>query len=217
MPELEPDGRTLRSVRTAIDQSTDEQCWQRAADGDGQAFAEVFERHADAVYTHCRRRTDSVADAEDLTSVTFLEAWRIRERVRFIGGSARAWLLVIATNVSRNHARAARRYRSNLARLPHEQPAIDESAEAMERQDVVRAVANAVSSLNRADYAVISLCDLAGLTYADAAHVLGIPIGTVRSRLSRARTRLRGLLAPLDPYSASGFDAEPTAHYGDAR
>ena len=95
---------------------TDEQHWRAAVGGRPDAFAILFDRHADAIYGQCLRRTGSTADAEDLTSMTFLEAWRSRERVRFVEGSARPWSFVIASNLALNQARAARRYRKQLAR-----------------------------------------------------------------------------------------------------
>jgi RNA polymerase sigma factor (sigma-70 family) len=184
-------------------EANDELCWRRAVEGDEDAFGVVFDRHADAVYTHCLRKTGSVPDAEDLMSITFLDAWRLRQRVRFVDGSARPWLLVVATNVSRNHMWAAARYRAQLARLPHDVPVVDASSDDalanVARAEVAAAVAKAVGSLNRADYEVIRLCDLAGLTYGEASRVLNVPLGTVRSRLHRARNRLRKRLARLDP------------------
>ncbi len=69
--------------------ASDQDLWSRAAnDGAGEAFGELFERHANRVYAHCFSRTGSWSMAEDLTSVVFLEAWRRRAEVRFSGDSA---------------------------------------------------------------------------------------------------------------------------------
>jgi DNA-directed RNA polymerase specialized sigma24 family protein len=109
-------------VSEASDESSDELLWSQAADGRRVAFGDVFDRHVRAVYRHCRRLSSTVSDAEDLTSLVFLEAWRGRDRVRFVDGSVRPWLLATATNVARNASRARRRYDAVLARLPHDQP-----------------------------------------------------------------------------------------------
>lgn len=176
---------------------SDELLWARARDGDAEAFAAVFERHADAVHTHCARRTGSWADAQDLTSLVFLEAWRKRGAVRFVDGSARPWLLVVATNLARNDARARRRFARALARVPAERPAPDAADEALRdlaAEALAVRVAGCLDRLRREDQDVLVLCDMGELSYAAAAAVLGIPVGTVRSRLSRARTRIRALL-----------------------
>jgi RNA polymerase sigma factor (sigma-70 family) len=192
----------------------DDECWRAAIRGDPAAFALVFDRHADAVYRQCLRRTGSVADAEDLTSMTFLQAWRARDRVRFVDGSARPWLLTVAANLARNHARAARRYRHQLARLPRDRPAEDAADAALdnlERVAAERAVAAALAELAPAEQDVVSLCDLSELSYAEAAQVLDVPIGTIRSRLSRARAHLR---ARLDPAGVAPDERQPIPYRG---
>jgi DNA-directed RNA polymerase specialized sigma24 family protein len=71
------------------DELSDIELWNRAVDGDHEGFGVLFERHARGVYNHCFRRTASWADAEELTSAVFLEAWRRRREVRPIDESAR--------------------------------------------------------------------------------------------------------------------------------
>lgn len=197
--------RTLSGVGDDMEAGTDEEHWRAAVGGGSVAFGILFDRHADAVYRQCLRRTGSTADAEDLTSMTFLEAWRSRRRVRFVEGSARPWLFVVAANLALNQARAARRYRKQLARLPHEVPTEDASTEALAHlasEAAACTVARALAKLKRKEQEVISLCDLAGLSYADAGRVLDVPVGTIRSRLFRAREHLRVLLDPMDDYAA---------------
>ena len=96
----------------------DSELWRRAADQGGAAFGELFERHADAVYVHCFRRTASWSRAEELTSVVFLEAWRHRQSVRLDTDSILPWLLAVANNVIRNANRSLRRHQRLLAKLP---------------------------------------------------------------------------------------------------
>ncbi|MET9698972.1 RNA polymerase sigma factor [Streptomyces sp. NPDC006529] len=84
---------------------------------DPQLFADLYAAHARAVYAHAVRMTADVAGAEDIVSLTFLEAWRLRETLDDVG-SPRAWLFGVATNVMRNSRRAARRHRRAMDRLP---------------------------------------------------------------------------------------------------
>src|SRR5258705_12906764 len=89
--------------------------------GDPDAFRELFDEHARSVYNHAFRLTGNWSSAEDVVSLTFLEAWRLRDRVDVTadGATLRPWLLGIATNVARNVRRAARRHDNALAQLPN--------------------------------------------------------------------------------------------------
>jgi RNA polymerase sigma factor (sigma-70 family) len=173
----------------------DAQLWALAAEQeDGAAFGEIFERHSAAVYAHCFRRTGHWTVAEDLTSVVFLEAWRRRRDVRFAAGSVLPWLLAVANNAASNSQRALRRHQRLLARLPppgQEPDPADDAARRVDQERAIEPLLAELASLRRAERDVLTLCDWSGLSYADAATALGIPIGTVRSRLSRARKQLR--------------------------
>jgi RNA polymerase sigma factor (sigma-70 family) len=177
--------------------ASDQDLWSHAADdGSGEAFGELFERHADRVYAHCFSRTGSWSMAEDLTSVVFLEAWRRRSEVRFSGDSALPWLLGVANNATRNAQRSLRRHNLLLAKLPPPGEEADIAADAAARVDQERLAQHllcAMGGLRQAEKEVLALCDWAGLSYADAAVAMGVPEGTVRSRLSRARQHLRDL------------------------
>ena len=178
---------------------TDAALWQRAAAGETGAFGVIFERHAGSVYNYCFRRTGDWSQAEELTAIVFLEAWRRRHDVRLEREQALPWLLGVATNVVHNLRRSQRRFRSAIERLPRERVA-DFTSEVDDRLDderQMRAVLQALGKLPRADQDVLALCVWEALSYEDAALALGVPVGTVRSRLSRARARLREL-APAD-------------------
>ncbi|MFD4373896.1 RNA polymerase sigma factor [Streptomyces sp. NPDC058486] len=170
---------------------------ERVRSGDRSAFAEIFDEHARVVYAHAVRTTGDWALAEDVMSLTFLEAWRLRDKLGEEVRSVRAWLLGIATNVMRNTARAARRHRQAMSRLPPPEPLPDFTDEVVgQMADIQRlaAVARALRRLKRSEREVFTLVVWSDLGYAAVAEALAIPVGTVRSRLSRARAKLRGLV-----------------------
>jgi RNA polymerase sigma-70 factor (ECF subfamily) len=174
---------------------TDAALWQRAAAGETEAFGTIFERHARTVYNYCFRRTGDWSQAEELSAIVFLEAWRRRSQVELERDDALPWLLGVATNVIRNLRRSQRRHRAALERLPRERVA-DFAGDVDERLDderQMRAALRVLRKLPRADQDVLALCVWEELTYEQAALALHIPVGTVRSRLSRARARLREL------------------------
>lgn len=172
----------------------------RVRAGDPGAFAELFDTYARAVYNHAFRLTADWSVAEDVMSATFLEAWRRHASVEAEGGSLRPWLLGIATNVARSHCRGNRRYRAAAAaaaeageesvRIPDH---AEETAGRVDDRRRINATLTALGSLKRPEREVLVLCLWEGMEYADVARTLGIPLGTVRSRLSRARTKLRKL------------------------
>ncbi|MCN9239287.1 sigma-70 family RNA polymerase sigma factor [Streptomyces sp. RY43-2] len=164
--------------------------------GDRDALGELYDEHAQVLYRYALRVTGDWAEAEDVVSTTFLEAWRGREKLHPEGDSLRPWLLGIATNIMRGNARARRRREIALARVP-ERGSIPDFADDLvthlEDAEKLRAAHAALARLRRRDREVFTLVVWAGLDYAAAAEALGVPVGTVRSRLSRARTRLREL------------------------
>jgi len=163
--------------------------------GDADAFGQVFDDHAGDVHRHALRTTGSWTTAEDVVSLTFFEAWRLREHILPDGDSVLPWLLGIATNVLRNIRRAARRHTAALARMRTETVPdfADAVADRMRDADRLAAAVAALKRLRPAEREVFTLCVWSGLDYAETAEALGVPIGTVRSRLSRARARLRDL------------------------
>lgn len=188
--------------------------------GDTDAFAQAFDDHAPSVYRHAVR-ADGVEGAEDVVSLTFLEAWRIRATLRPDGDSVRPWLLGIATNVLRNRRRAARRHRAALLRLPPPDPVADFADEVASRLDDagrLDVAAAAWHRLRRTEREVFLLCVGSHLDYAAAAEALGIPIGTVRSRLSRARQKLRAATESTPPAGAESRPRrEPAARPGQVQ
>ena len=164
----------------------------RVRAGDPDAFGVLFDECGRAVYNLAFRMTGNWSAAEEVVSLTFLEAWRLRGTIQ------QTWLLGIAVNVTRNAARASRRHQAALGRLPPV-PVIPDFADDLAGRidDAARltAVRSAIARLRRGEQEVLALCVWSGLDYAAAAQALGVPVGTVRSRLSRARARLAKLAA----------------------
>jgi RNA polymerase sigma-70 factor (ECF subfamily) len=183
------------------------EAWSKARDGDGAAFASLFDVHRDRVFGQALRLLRHSHDAEDVTAIVFLEAWRRRDAVRLVNGSIIPWLLVTTNYTVRNHDRSIRRYRLALARLPRptEQddhaPDIDAS---IDNDADNKRVRDAFARLAPRDQDVITLCVLEELPLSEAAEVLGVPVGTVKSRLSRARQRLAELTTTTLPNILEG-------------
>jgi RNA polymerase sigma factor (sigma-70 family) len=165
--------------------------------GDEAAFGRLFDAHARAVYNHAFRLTGSWSTAEEVTSATFLTAWRRRSAMRLVDGSALPWLLVVATNAARTEWRSAHRWRRLLGRLGPDSPAPDPADDVAGRLDDEHRMAEVlevVRGLPRAEREAVALCLWSGVSYPEAAAVLGITEVAVRSRVSRARSHLRGRL-----------------------
>jgi RNA polymerase sigma factor (sigma-70 family) len=173
---------------------SDHELWRRAAAGDRRAFGELFERHAEAVWNHAYRLTASWSQAEDLTSATFLLAWRKCADIRLVRSSALPWLYTVAANLARDAWRGRARFLRALRRVPDTSVTADHADEVADRLDgdarMARLLA-AVRSLPRAEREAVELCLLGELPTADAADLLGVAEASVRSRISRARARLR--------------------------
>jgi RNA polymerase sigma-70 factor (ECF subfamily) len=151
------------------------------------AFDRLVRDHADAVYGFVRRRVAG-AEAADLAQETFLRAWRgrrgLREQV-----AARGWLLAIAANVVRDHARRARVRPIEVAEVDPPSSAGDPAARAAGAEDV-RRLGSALRAMPPNHREMFLLRERDGLTYREIAAVLRCPVGSVMSGLARARERL---------------------------
>ncbi|CAM5568227.1 Putative sigma factor OS=Streptomyces glaucescens OX=1907 GN=SGLAU_19445 PE=3 SV=1 [Streptomyces glaucescens] len=170
-----------------------------------EAFAALFDRHADAVHRYAARRLGGEV-ADDLVAETFTTAFQQRHRydpARGAGADARPWLFGIATNLVGRHRRAeARRFKA-MARVPapadHDEPLADRAADRVVARAMRRELAAALAALPARHRDVLLLVAWGDLGYGEVAQALGIPVGTVRSRLHRARSKLREALGGSDP------------------
>jgi RNA polymerase sigma-70 factor (ECF subfamily) len=181
----------------------------RMRQGDEDSFVALYRRHKDAVYRYALLRTGSTAQAADVTQETFLHLMTRPEQYDPARGSIAAWLCGVARNLARRES--GRREDATDPDL-----LADDGATAPELIDSVspadRALANETAEQVRAALAAVAphyrdvliLCELAELSYAEAAHVCGIDIGTVRSRLSRGRAQLADRLSRMGLMSGPG-------------
>ncbi len=157
-------------------------------------FAEVYQRHHAVIHRFLRRRV-ATDTADDIAAETFARAFAAVDRYspRFV--SARPWLFGIAANVLRQHFRSGRRAQSAYAVLAGlVPPEADPSTTAVERVDAERDAKpfqRHVAALPEREQIVLRMRADHHLTYAEIAEALGIPIGTVRSRLARARVHVK--------------------------
>lgn len=168
-------------------------------------MADIFDRYADRIYNFCFRRTASWSAAEDAMSAAFLEVWKVRRKATSYDGSLLPWLCTVAGNVCRNAMRGQRRRNAlaeKLRLVEHVDDHADAVASRVDDERRMAELAEAISSLNKRDRQILMLVAWDGLTYRQAAQTLGIPVGTVRSRASRARRRLTELMAAPQPGAA---------------
>ena len=172
----------------------------RSVNGDLSAFNQIVDRYQSHVYNVAARTLGSRAAAEDVTQETFISAFKAIPGFR--GGSLRAWLLRIARNQCFDHLRSIkRRPESSLEEAFEDtgftQPA---SADSLPETQVLgaelgRAISRAIHSLPPDQRITLVTIDVQGLSYEETAEAFGVSIGTVKSRLSRARSKVRDLLA----------------------
>ncbi|MGW0964679.1 RNA polymerase sigma factor [Streptomyces sp. NPDC002516] len=173
---------------------SDRELWTRAVYGDREAFGRIFDRHGKAVYNYAFRRTADWSEAEDVTSTVFLHAWRRRSETVLDRDSALPWLLGIADGLLSNTRRRLRRAEALLHRLVSHDEAVGDHADRVAGMvdDELRMseIHRALARLPRHEREVIELCVWSGLDQQAAAAVLKVAVGTVKSRLHRARRRL---------------------------
>lgn len=202
--------------------ASDEDCTDAAvisrSINDPESFSLIVERHATPVFRYLGSRADR-STCEDLLADVFEVAFKARNRYDTRYENALPWLLGIATNVIRHHRRSEVRHASMVRRVTQVHTRRSESSEVSdavatdaELGEDMQCIRRALGGLNDKHRQVIVLSAGIGLSYEDIAQALGIRIGTVRSRLSRARQQLRELLAADGQYST--YDDSDEGHRG---
>jgi RNA polymerase sigma factor (sigma-70 family) len=164
---------------------------------DPEEFREVFERHYESVRRFAQRVVGRDV-GEEIAAQTFLIAFQRRVTYDVGYPSARSWLFGIAYNVLRHHLRAERSQHDLLARVPSEREATDPiETEALDAARLAPILRDALSKLREEQRSPFVLVALGELTYRETADVLAIPVGSVRSRIHRARATLRELLSDV--------------------
>jgi RNA polymerase sigma-70 factor (ECF subfamily) len=202
MPEMtEP----IAQVQPAA--PSDSELMARVRGGDREAFADLADRHKDAVVNYLARLTGDRDRAEDIAQETFLRLWRSASSY-VEQGYLRAFLFRIATNLVRSEERREKRFRlllPFLGRRDHDEPA---APSGLLLQELHREVAGALAGLPLRYRVPLVLHEIEGWTYVDIARELGCREGTVKSRIHRGRERLR---QKLQPYWQGGTAWKTTA------
>ena len=154
-----------------------------------EQFAVVFDRHFAAIHHYLARRAGREV-ADDLASLCFTVAFERRLTFDTTAQDARPWLYGIATNLLRDHWRSERRSTATVIRLSHDR-AHPADADPAVRDDGDPELGRALRQLDAGQRDVLLLYAWAELSYEEISAALDVPLGTVRSRLARARTRVR--------------------------
>ncbi len=170
---------------------------ERSQTGDLGAYNDLVLRYQRGVYNLCLRMLHDVGAAEDVCQEAFVSAWRNIDRFR--GGNFSAWLLRIATNACYDQIRRRQRHPAHsleAATNDDEAPLdVPDGAEApderMVRAELAESIVGGLAEVHPDQRIVIILVDIQGLSYEEAAVILDVPIGTVKSRLSRGRAQMR--------------------------
>jgi len=183
-----------------LEQPSDAELMTRVRRGDQDAFADLVERHKDAVVSYIARLTADRDRADDLAQETFLRLFRAA-RDYTEQGYLRAFLFRIATNLVRSEERRAKRLRLLTPFLPRQEHAEPAAPAGMLRREMHRELAAAVSKLPLRYRVPLVLHEIEGWSYVDIAQEMGCREGTVKSRVHRGRLQLK---AKLEPYWNGG-------------
>jgi RNA polymerase sigma-70 factor (ECF subfamily) len=187
---------------------------ERAATGDLEAFNQLVLRYQNLAYNHAYGMLGNPAQAEDATQESFIKAFQAINTFR--GASFRAWLLKIVTNSAYDVLRRSHRHPTQPL-LPEDENGdelesaawlVDPSAdvqEVVEQHELSKQVYQALDELPEAFRSVLTLIDVNEMDYTEAAQALNIPLGTVKSRLARARLQMQQKLKMIGTYQNPGL------------
>jgi RNA polymerase sigma factor (sigma-70 family) len=160
-------------------------------DGDGDAIATAFRRYASELYRFCLRFTGNHGRAEEALGEVFLQACRRQEELDFASRPMRPWLYGVARNVLQNQRRVEQRQQAAARSLKDlNRRAAEDAGEELARRQTTEDLIGSLGALPKAQRQVVVLCVLDDRSYEAAASDLNVPVGTVRSRLYRARLSL---------------------------
>ncbi len=173
-----------------------------------EAFEAAYDRHVDELFRYLARRVGPDA-AEELVAQAFVEAWANRDAFEPERGSEGAWLQGIATNLLRRHLRTEQRRSRAVTRLSARDDHVasldvDQLADRLEAAETLPDLGPALASLSPGERDALLLHAVDGVSYEDIAARLDVPIGTVRSRISRARGRLGPRLGRSEQQGGGG-------------
>jgi len=174
-----------------------------------ERFALIFDRHGEAIHRYVARRLGPDV-ADDLAAETFLLAFQRRDGYDTTCAGARPWLYGIATNLIARRRQAEARFYRAIARTgidPAAEPVDDTVAARVSAQASRGRLAAALAALSSGDRDVLLLA-ASELSYAETARALGLPVGTVSSRLVRARAKVREVLGGVNPAGTGEENAD---------
>ncbi|MEV6861273.1 RNA polymerase sigma factor [Streptosporangium subroseum] len=194
---------SARELNTVEQTELDDAELIRLSWDDPERFAALFERYVRQIHHYIARRL-GIQAADDIVAETFLAAFRRRHSYDMAQPLARPWLYGIATTLVARHRRNEERFLRALSRTgvdPLPEPMADTVISRVAAQNEDRRLAGALAKLSRGHRDVLLLVAWGGFDYEEVALALGIPVGTVRSRLHRARKKVRAALGDGDPTS----------------
>ncbi|HSK88806.1 MAG TPA: sigma-70 family RNA polymerase sigma factor [Anaerolineales bacterium] len=206
--------------QTRLDKHEEESQVLAASKGDLEAFNQLVLSYQDLAYNHALLILGDPASAEDATQESFIKAFE--NIARFRGGSFRAWLLKIITNSAYDNLRRSKRHpmqplfpqdetgdeMDSASWLADPSPSVQAT---VEQNEFSRDISRAIDEVPDPFRAVLTLVDLYELDYAEAAQTLKVPIGTVKSRLARARLRFGQSLKGYTSYGTSSVSTNSSS------
>ena len=198
---------------------TEKELVRAAAGGDEAAFAELVQLYEDKAYHLALRMCGNAEDASDVAQDAFLAAWRGLPSFRGDSGFS-TWLYRLVSNAAIDHLRRTKHQRANVS-LDNEELNLDAPDpaptphEAAESKDLRQAVEHGLMQLSDDHRAVLVMREVQELSYEEIAHALSLDLGTVKSRISRARTTLRKIL--LKSGNLSGYLPSNLANENERR
>ena len=189
---------------------SDELLLERTAAGERAAFAELYDSMSPVVYGLARRVVVSPALAEEVTQEAFLEIWTKAATFDAARGSARAWIMTLTHRRAVDTVRREQASRDRIRRAPagRAETPFDSVAEEIELRDVAQSnrheVGSALATLSAVQRTAVELAYFDGYTYAQVAQVLGVPLGTAKTRIRDGLRRLRNQLTVSRAFLTAG-------------